>query len=89
MSDPIYMNELMIEMWGSHQRDESRNDTNIDGLMKRLKSRTIKGFSKDVSLLIFGVDEFQPFHFPLHQVTNEVISNFDMFWHWVLNRILG
>ena len=63
----------------SHKRYESKDDTNANGLTERFKSWTIKGFSKDVCLLIVGVDKLQPYNFLLHQVSNEVISNFDMF----------
>ena len=60
MNDPFYMSELMIVMQGPHQREELRNDTDTDGHTKRLKPRTIKRFSEDVSFLIFGIDEFKP-----------------------------
>ena len=44
----------------SHKRYESRDDTDTNSVTKRFKSWTIKGFSKNVSLLIVDVDKFQP-----------------------------
>ena len=63
----------------SHKRYESRDDTETNGLMERFKPWTIKRFSKDVCLLIVSVDKLQPHNFLLYQVSNEMISNFDMF----------
>ena len=63
----------------SHNRYEPRDDTETNGLTERFKPWTIKRFSKDVCLLIIGVDELQPHNFLLHQVSNEMISTFDMF----------
>ena len=63
---------------GSHKRYESKNDTNTDGLKKIFKLRIIKRFSENIRLFIFGVDKLQPYSFLFHQVSNEMISNFDM-----------
>ena len=63
----------------SHKRYESRDDTETNGLMKRFKPWTIKWFSEYISILIVSHDKFQPYNFLLHQVSNEMISNFDMF----------
>ena len=74
---------------GHTNTKESRNDTNTDGLTKRLKLWTIKWFSEDVNLLILDVDEFKKHHFLLYQVKNKMISNLNMLWLWVLYWVLG
>ena len=53
------MNAPMIRS-GSHERYESRDDTDTDGPTKRFKPRTIKRFSENINLLIFSVDKLQP-----------------------------
>ena len=50
------MNAAMIRS-RSHKRYVSRDDIDTDGPTKRFKPRTIKRFSENISLLIFGVDK--------------------------------
>ena len=79
MWDPFNMNAPIIKCM-SHKRYESRDDTDTNGLTKRFKQWAIKWFSENVSLLIVGVDKLQLQNFLLHQVSNEMVSNFNMFW---------
>ena len=71
------MKALIIKC-GSHKKSESRDDSDTDGLMKGFKPWTINWFSEDVSLLICGVDKLQTHNLLFHQVSNEMILNFDM-----------
>ena len=96
---PKLLNKNNLKTWNQQSsvcytqlrtvKNNSLNDTNIDGLTEQFKLRTIKRFGEDVCLLDVSVNEFKTYDFIFHQITDEVIANLYVLGLWVLNRILG
>jgi hypothetical protein len=57
--------------------------------MQRSKTRSIKGFGKNINQLSLGVNVFHHYVSFLSMVTQEVVSHFDVFRSRMENWVLG
>ena len=70
------------------KRGRSSHGDNTNVLKKEFEARTVKRFSKQVSLLIIGVNELKSESTIFDKFPNDMMSNLYVFGSRMLNQIL-